>query len=34
MKRTLFVDPNRFLDRELASIPGVELLSVGRASLR
>ena len=34
MKGTLFVDPNRFLDRELASIPGVELLSVGRASLR
>ena len=32
MKRTLFVDPNRFLDKELASIPSVELLSVGRAA--
>lgn len=34
MKRTLFVDPNRFLDKELASIPSVELLSVGRAADR
>jgi len=34
MKRTLFVDPNRFLDKELANIPGVELLSVGRAADR
>ena len=34
MKRALFVDPNRFLDKELASIPSVELLSVGRAADR
>ena len=34
MKRSLFVDPNRFLDKELASVPSVELLSVGRAADR
>jgi UDPglucose 6-dehydrogenase len=31
MKQPVFVDANRFLEKELKSIPGVEHLSVGRA---
>jgi UDPglucose 6-dehydrogenase len=30
MKQTVFVDANRFLEKELKNIPGVEHLSVGR----
>ncbi len=30
MKRRLFIDPNRFLDRELGGFSDVELVSVGR----
>jgi len=26
----LFIDPNRYLDRELGKLPGVELVSVGK----
>jgi UDPglucose 6-dehydrogenase len=32
MKQTVFVDANRFLEKELKSIAGVEHLSVGRAT--
>lgn len=32
MRQPLFVDANRFLEKELKNIPGVEHLSVGRAS--
>jgi len=31
MRQRLFVDANRFLDKELKNLPGVEHLSVGRA---
>jgi UDPglucose 6-dehydrogenase len=31
MERPLFVDANRFLEKELKNIPDVEHLSVGRA---
>jgi UDP-glucose 6-dehydrogenase len=31
MRQRVFVDANRFLEKELKSIPGVEHLSVGRA---
>jgi UDPglucose 6-dehydrogenase len=31
MRRSVFVDANRFLEKELKNIPGVEHLSVGRA---
>ncbi|MGC4073515.1 MAG: nucleotide sugar dehydrogenase [Nibricoccus sp.] len=31
MRRKVFVDANRFLEKQLAAIPGVELVSVGRA---
>ena len=31
MRRPVFVDANRFLEKELKSLPGVEHLSVGRA---
>jgi UDPglucose 6-dehydrogenase len=30
MKNRLFLDPNRFLERELIGLPGLELVSVGR----
>jgi UDPglucose 6-dehydrogenase len=33
MRRALVVDPNGFLQNELNSIPGVEHLSVGQASI-
>jgi UDPglucose 6-dehydrogenase len=32
MKQPVFVDANRFLEKELKSITGVEHLSVGRAT--
>ena len=32
MKQSVFVDANRFLEKELKSITGVEHLSVGRAT--
>jgi hypothetical protein len=32
MKQPVFVDANRFLEKELKSIAGVEHLSVGRAA--
>jgi UDP-glucose 6-dehydrogenase len=32
MKTLVFVDANRFLEKELQSLPGVEHLSVGRAA--
>jgi len=31
MRNCLFVDANRFLERELKNVPGVEHVSVGRA---
>ena len=31
MRQPVFVDANRFLEKELKNIPGVEHLSVGRA---
>jgi UDPglucose 6-dehydrogenase len=31
MRQPIFVDANRFLEKELKNIPGVEHLSVGRA---
>ena len=31
MRQSVFVDANRFLEKELKNLPGVELLSVGRA---
>jgi UDPglucose 6-dehydrogenase len=31
MRQPVFVDANRFLEKELKTIPGVEHLSVGRA---
>jgi len=31
MRTPVFVDANRFLEKELKSIPGLEHLSVGRA---
>jgi len=31
MRQRIFVDPNRFLEKELKNLPGVEHLSVGRA---
>jgi hypothetical protein len=31
MRQPVFVDANRFLEKELKPIPGVEHLSVGRA---
>jgi UDPglucose 6-dehydrogenase len=33
LRQPVFVDANRFLDKELMSVPGVEHLSVGRASV-
>ena len=32
MRQAVVVDPNRFLEKELMSIPNLEHLSVGRAS--
>jgi UDPglucose 6-dehydrogenase len=32
MRQPLFVDANRFLEKELKTLPGVELLSVGRGA--
>jgi UDPglucose 6-dehydrogenase len=32
MRTPIFVDANRFLEKELKSVPGVEHLSVGRAA--
>jgi UDPglucose 6-dehydrogenase len=34
MTKQLFIDPNRFLDRELGSLSGVELVSVGKPDSR
>jgi hypothetical protein len=34
MANRLFIDPNRFLDRELGGLPGVELVSVGKPDSR
>jgi UDPglucose 6-dehydrogenase len=34
MANGLVIDPNRFLDRELGSLPGVELVSVGKPDSR
>jgi hypothetical protein len=31
MRRPIFVDANRFLEKELKTVAGVEHLSVGRA---
>lgn len=34
MKHRLFIDPNRFLDRELGGLSGIELVSVGKPDAR
>ena len=34
MTNRLFIDPNRFLDRELGGLPGVEMVSVGKPDSR